>query len=42
MDIRRITTIRNMVNELRASWVEIIAKNAAETMDRPQGVNIAG
>jgi flagellar protein FliS len=42
-DIRRITVIRNMVNELRGAWGEIIAKNSAETANRQVGgVNIAG
>jgi flagellar protein FliS len=42
-DIRRITVIRNMVNELRGAWGEIIAKNSAETANRQvSGVNIAG
>ncbi|GHV38028.1 flagellar protein FliS [Spirochaetia bacterium] len=42
-DARRITIIRNMVNELRGAWAEIIAKNSAEINNRPvSGVNIAG
>jgi flagellar protein FliS len=42
-DARRITIIRNMVNELRGAWAEIIAKNSAEINNRPvTGVNIAG
>jgi flagellar protein FliS len=42
-DVRRITVIRNMVNELRGAWAEIIAKTAADMVDRPVGgVNIAG
>ena len=42
-DIRRITIIRNMVNELRGAWSEIIAKNSAETANKQiPGVNIAG
>jgi flagellar protein FliS len=42
-DIRRITIIRNMVNELRGAWNEIIAKNSAETAGKQvPGVNIAG
>ncbi|GHV63118.1 flagellar protein FliS [Spirochaetia bacterium] len=42
-DARRITIIRNMVNELRGAWVEIIAKTSAEMVNRPVGgVNIAG
>jgi flagellar protein FliS len=42
-DIRRITIIRNMVNELRGAWSEIVAKNSAETANKQvTGVNIAG
>jgi flagellar protein FliS len=42
-DIRRLTIVRNMVNELRGAWSEIIAKNSAETANRQvTGVNIAG
>ncbi|GHV54535.1 flagellar protein FliS [Spirochaetia bacterium] len=42
-DVRRITIIRNMVNELRGAWAEIIAKTSAEMVNRPvSGVNIAG
>jgi flagellar protein FliS len=42
-DVRRITIIRNMVNELRGAWAEIIAKTAADMVNRPVGgVNIAG
>jgi flagellar protein FliS len=42
-DLRRITIVRNMVNELRGAWVQIAAKNPAETANRPRaGVNIAG
>jgi flagellar protein FliS len=42
-DIRRITIIRNMVNELRGAWGEIIAKNSAESTGKQvTGVNIAG
>ncbi|GHV15537.1 flagellar protein FliS [Spirochaetia bacterium] len=42
-DARRITIIRNMVNELRGAWAETIAKTSAEMVNRPVGgVNIAG
>jgi flagellar protein FliS len=42
-DIRRITIIRNMVNELRGAWSQIVPKNGAETADKViGGVNIAG
>jgi flagellar protein FliS len=41
MDAPRISTVRNMVNELRGAWVETSAKTSAE--GRPvEGVNIAG
>jgi flagellar protein FliS len=42
-DIRRITVIRNMLNELRSAWNEIAAKNSAENRTNPPtGINIAG
>jgi flagellar protein FliS len=42
-DIKRITVIRNMVNELRSAWGEIVSKNAAESNNKVvSGVNIAG
>jgi flagellar protein FliS len=43
-DLRRITIVRNMVNELRGAWSQIAAKTPAEAMNnRPVvGVNIAG
>jgi flagellar protein FliS len=42
-DIRRITIIRNMINELRSAWHEIAAKNSVETANREvSGVNITG
>jgi flagellar protein FliS len=42
-DLRRITIVRNMVNELRGAWSEIAAKSPAEAMNRPVvGINIAG
>jgi flagellar protein FliS len=42
-DPRRITIVRNMVNELRGAWSEAAAKTSAEIMNRPAvGVNIAG
>jgi flagellar protein FliS len=41
MDAVRISTVRNMVNELRGAWLETSAKTSAE--GRPvEGVNIAG
>ncbi|MDR1948960.1 MAG: flagellar export chaperone FliS, partial [Spirochaetaceae bacterium] len=42
-DFRRITVVRNMLNELRSAWTAIAAKAAAGGMGRPaEGVNIAG
>ena len=42
-DMRRIVTVRNLINELRSAWHQIAAKNAAETANREiVGVNIAG
>jgi flagellar protein FliS len=42
-DIKRILTVRNMFNELRSAWAEIVAKTVAEGMGQPSsGVNIAG
>jgi len=41
MDSKRITSVRNMMNELRSSWVDICAKTSAEGRV-VEGVNIAG
>jgi flagellar protein FliS len=42
-DMRRVTIIRNMVNELRGAWSEIAAKTSTETRaNSPAGINIAG
>jgi len=41
MDSKRITAVRNMMNELRGSWVDICAKTSAEGRS-VEGVNIAG
>ena len=42
-DVRRITQIRNQLNELRSAWAEVAAKNNAETAGKAvTGVNIAG
>jgi len=42
-DIRRVTAVRNQLNELRSAWVEIAAKNNPETSGKAiPGVNIAG
>jgi flagellar protein FliS len=42
-DPRRITIVRNMVNELRGAWNEAVSRTSAEIVNRPAaGVNIAG
>jgi flagellar protein FliS len=42
-DIRRITSVRNQINELRSAWTEIAAKSSPETAAKVvTGVNIAG
>jgi flagellar protein FliS len=42
-DINRIAVVRNMINELRSAWAEIIASNASEHTGRAvSGINIAG
>jgi flagellar protein FliS len=42
-DAQRISAVRNMMNDLRSAWVEIIAKNSMEGIGKPSmGVNIAG
>lgn len=39
----RIKAVRNMVDELRGAWHEVVAKTSAESVARPApGVNIAG
>jgi flagellar protein FliS len=42
-DIRRITIIRNMLNDLRGAWNEVVAKNVSESQGKAvTGINIAG
>jgi flagellar protein FliS len=42
-DAQRISAVRNMLNDLRSAWIEIIAKNSMEGIARPStGINIAG
>ena len=42
-DARRITAVRNQINELRSAWAEIAAKAGFETTGKTvTGVNIAG
>jgi flagellar protein FliS len=42
-DPQKIATIRNMLNDLRSAWSEIIAKAPMEGIGRPSmGLNITG
>ena len=42
-DPKRIQNVRNLMNDLRGTWAEVIAKTSAENVGRPSGgVNIAG
>jgi flagellar protein FliS len=42
-DLRRIAVVRDMLNQLRGAWNEVVAKNASETSGKAvTGVNIAG
>ena len=42
-DIRKMTVIRNQLNELKSAWMEIAAKNSSEQAGKVvTGVNIAG
>jgi flagellar protein FliS len=42
-DPQRIATVRNMLNDLRSAWSEIISKNSMEGIGRPSvGLNITG
>ena len=42
-DARRITIIRNLLDDLRGAWQEIVSTNAVESTNREVvGVNIAG
>ena len=42
-DTRRISGVRNLLEELRGAWQEIVATNAAETSNREVvGINIDG
>ena len=42
-DVRRITQVRNQLNELKSAWTEVAAKNSSETAGKAvTGVNIAG
>jgi flagellar protein FliS len=42
-DMRRLTSVRNQLNELRSAWAEIAAKTSPEAVGKSlAGVNIAG
>jgi flagellar protein FliS len=42
-DPQRLSSVRNMLNDLRSAWNEIIAKNSVEGLGRPSvGLNITG
>jgi flagellar protein FliS len=42
-DIRRVTSVRNQIGELRSAWAEVVAKSGSETTGKAvTGVNIAG
>ena len=42
-DAERLTIVRNMINDLRDTWYEIVSKNTAEPVNREiVGINIAG
>jgi flagellar protein FliS len=42
-DARRIVSIRNLIDQLRGAWQEVVATNAAETYNHEVvGLNIAG
>ena len=42
-DPRRVSTVRNLIDDLRNAWQEVVATNAAETANREVvGLNIAG
>jgi flagellar protein FliS len=42
-DVTRVTSVRNMLSELRDAWSNIVATTATETAGKPpMGLNIAG
>ena len=42
-DARRISTVRDLIDDLRNAWQEVVVTNAAETANREVvGLNIAG
>ena len=42
LDFRRILIVRNMMNELRSAWNEIVGKTGETAGSPSSGVNIAG
>jgi flagellar protein FliS len=41
-DTQRLTTVRDMITEMRSSWNEIVSKSAAEANREIVGLDIAG
>jgi flagellar protein FliS len=42
-DPQRLSSVRNMLNDLRSAWSEIIAKNSMERVGHPpMGLDITG
>jgi len=42
-DIDKVKDVRNLLNELKSAWEEIVTKNSVETVGKTApGVNIAG
>ncbi|QQO09726.1 flagellar export chaperone FliS [Breznakiella homolactica] len=42
-DAQRVLNVRNMMDQLRGAWNEVVAKTSAENVARPSGgINIAG
>ena len=41
-DVRRITSVRNQIYELKSAWAEVVAKTGSESGKAVAGVNIAG
>ncbi len=42
-DFVRVRAVRELINQLRGAWQDIVSKTSAETLSRPSaGVNIAG
>jgi flagellar protein FliS len=41
-DPQRLSVVRNMLNDLRSAWKEVVAKTSVERADGPVGINITG